>query len=168
MPTPSELDRFYRAHHRALAGRARRLCASQADADDLLQATFERSLRCFQSFRPGTNGERWLATIMSRLFVDGWRRQRRAPVAVSPSDLDRLAPGAPAEPDFPVSDQDLQRALDQLPAHQRRLLEGHFFERLTYAGLAARLGILPSTVGTRLHRSRKLLRAALQRVQTAS
>jgi RNA polymerase sigma-70 factor (ECF subfamily) len=167
MPTRSELDEFFQEHHRALACQALRLCRTRADADDLLQATYERSIRRFASFQPGTNGARWLATIMNRLFVDGWRRQRRAPVALGPEVLDRLAAPTTEESTRLVTDQDVRRALDGLPLDLRRLVEGHVYERLSYATLAARLGVVTSTVGSRLHRSRRLLRAALQRVAAA-
>jgi RNA polymerase sigma-70 factor (ECF subfamily) len=169
MTTLSELEQLYRTHHRALASLARRLCGSQADADDLVQATFERSIRRFSSFRQGSNGERWLATIMSRLFIDGWRRERRAPMALCPMHLDALVPPPDEAPWWrALTEEDLRVALAELPSDLRQLLEGFLFDRLSYARLAARLGIIKSTVGTRLYRSRKLLRAALLRPRAGS
>jgi RNA polymerase sigma-70 factor, ECF subfamily len=155
-------DDLYRTHWLALHRRARRLTGCEQEADDLVQATFERSLRKLSTFQPGTQAGRWLGQIMHRLFIDDWRRRRRAPVPVPAADLEVSAP----EPeDLPwwrsLSAQDLREAARELPPDLRQVFEGHVFEGQSYTALAARLGIPPSTVGSRLHRTRRRLRAVL-------
>src|SRR5688572_14273298 len=96
MNTQEEFEVLYRTHHRALLGLARRLTRCQEDADDLLQATFERSLLKFATFRPGTNARSWLSRIMTRLFIDQCRRRQLAPVPVAEPEM--AAPPPDEEP----------------------------------------------------------------------
>jgi RNA polymerase sigma-70 factor, ECF subfamily len=162
MNTQEEFELLYKTHRRALHGLARRLTRCQEDADDLLQATFERSLLKFATFRPGTNARSWLSRIMTRLFIDQCRRRQLAPVPVA--ELDMAAPPAEEEPWwFALTEQDVRTALHELPADQRQLVEAHVFGGQSYAGLASRTGLLAATVGSRLFRSRRRLRETLLR-----
>ena len=61
----NDFECFYRTHRPALIRQAQRLGGSAADANDLVHDTFERAFRTFGSFQPGTNGYRWLCTIMT-------------------------------------------------------------------------------------------------------
>ena len=90
-PAPG-FERLYRQHHASVLREALRLTRNEAAAWDLLQDTFERALRAYQSFKPGTNGRGWLLTILTRLFIDDWRRR----VAYVPQDP-KLLHGTVAE-----------------------------------------------------------------------
>jgi RNA polymerase sigma-70 factor, ECF subfamily len=164
-----EIEAFYRRYRAAMLVQAMRLTHSEADAGDLVQDTFERAYGALDSFRPGTNEKCWLSTIMTRLFIDRWRRRRRRPVETSLHDLDLPAPAPEPEPEWhSVSTEDLRGALASLPAGARTLVERQALGGTPYDVLAEELGIRAATVGTRLFRTRNKLKAALlERSQAA-
>ena len=65
------LNRLYRA--------AWALCGSREDAEDLVQETYARAFRSWQSFQPGTNLRAWLLRILTNLNIDRGRRVQRTP-----------------------------------------------------------------------------------------
>jgi RNA polymerase sigma-70 factor, ECF subfamily len=162
MSMQGEFEQLYRAHRRALHGLARRLTRTDADADDLLQATFERALIKAGTFRTGTNVRSWLARIMNRLFIDRCRRRQLVPIPLA--DLEVAAPQPDEEPWWrALTEEDLRRAMVELPPDLRLLIEAHTFGGLTYAGLADRTGLLAATIGSRLYRTRRRLKETLLR-----
>ncbi|HUJ61837.1 MAG TPA: RNA polymerase sigma factor [Kofleriaceae bacterium] len=145
-----------------LAALARRMCASPADARDLVQDTFERATR--QGLPPDLRSARaWLATIMHNLFIDRCRAAARRP-AVEPlrEGIGDAAPAGDPEPAWQkVTLDDLRAAAAQLEPPFREVYELHAFERRSYGDIAARLAIPAVTVGSRLSRARKKLRELL-------
>src|SRR5688572_21706225 len=73
---------------------ARRLGPTEEDAKDLVQETYLRAYRSFDSFRSGTNCRAWLLTILYSVFVNQYRKVRREPELL-PIDDDRLADREP-------------------------------------------------------------------------
>jgi RNA polymerase sigma-70 factor (ECF subfamily) len=157
----SEFERFYRDHQRAVVRAAARLSGSEAEAWDLAQDTFERAYRSFGAYRRQGRGLAWLTTIMNRLFIDR-RRLRRSFTRIDEVQL--VAP-APEEPPLwsTFNDQDLTAAIARLPLGPRALLEEHTFAGTPYVTLAASRRVRVATVGSRLYRIRKALRAVLLR-----
>jgi RNA polymerase sigma-70 factor, ECF subfamily len=153
-------QRMYHTHRAALRRRARRLTGSDHDAEDLVQATFERSLRKLASFQPGTRPDAWLTTIMNHLFVDGWRKQRR-----ELTEVREIALPAPEPEEVPwwhqLTPEEVRVAAAELPAQLRELFEARHLQGASYAALADRMGTCTSTIGSRLSRTRRRLRAVL-------
>src|SRR5258706_16484293 len=58
---------------------ARRLVGSRDEAEDLVQQTYERAFRAWQSYTPGTNMRAWLLRILTNLNIDRGRRDQRTP-----------------------------------------------------------------------------------------
>ena len=58
---------------------ARGLVGSREEAEDLVQQTYERAFRSWQSFTRGTNLRAWLLRILTNLNIDRARRQQRRP-----------------------------------------------------------------------------------------
>jgi RNA polymerase sigma-70 factor (ECF subfamily) len=157
-----ELEAFYLRYRTAMFVQAMRLTRSEADAGDLVQDTFERAYGALETFRPGTNERCWLSTIMTRLFIDDWRRRRRRPVETPLHDFDIAAPAPEPEPEWrSVTADDLRAALAALSAEARTLVERQALAGASYDVLAAELGIQAATVGTRLFRTRSKLKTAL-------
>ena len=144
---------------------------SVGDADDLVQDTLERALRHLHRFDQGTNLVGWLATIMKRLAIDRHRRDSRRRLV--PLDVvllwdSLLDPGSEDEGNDPpaataalADPARLTDALAQLPTVLRSALELHVHGGLAYAEIARRLSLPVSTVGTRIHRARALLRTLM-------
>jgi RNA polymerase sigma-70 factor, ECF subfamily len=149
---------------RTLNGRAARMTRySRADADDLVQDTFERALRNLHRFEPGTNLQAWLVTIMSRLLID----RTRAKPKLASVDVDSLPASGDYSPDNDnevatiATTAQLDQAISRLPKPFRHVLELREREGLSYGQIARRLSLPVSTVGTRLIRARRQLRAQL-------
>src|SRR5216117_225243 len=58
---------------------ARGVSRSKEEAEDLMQETYARAFRSWQSFTPGTNLRAWLFRILTNLNIDRGRRLQRAP-----------------------------------------------------------------------------------------
>jgi len=144
------------------------LTRNPAEASDLVQDALERALREWGRFTPGTNARAWVTAILSRLFIDGWRRRRRRPALVGLDDME--VPGGPLSPDpdaapapwEDISDAELERAVAALPDPLRHVFQLNVVDHLSYGDIAAALGIPINTVGTRLMRARRRLRATLE------
>ncbi len=153
-------------HEKALIRRARRLVGHDADARDLVQETLERALRTFHAFRPGTAVWAWLRTIMNSVWIDGWRRRQAAAKICHLPSVDLAA----YEPEPPPSDamddeeilERLPAAIAQLPPIFREVLELRLQANRSYGEISERLGIPSRTVGTRILRARRQLRAILE------
>src|SRR6187397_1552705 len=58
---------------------ARGVSRSKEEAEDLMQETYARAFRSWQSYTPGTNLRAWLLRILTNLNIDRGRRKQRAP-----------------------------------------------------------------------------------------
>jgi len=149
---------------------ALRLTGSPQAAEDLVQDTYLRAFRSWQSYKPGTNLAAWLATIMRNANLDELRRQSRRPVQ-EPLDDDgdyylynRLAQSSPQPQDevlARLSGNAIVSAVGDLPPNFREVVVLVDVGDFSYAEAADILGIPIGTVMSRLYRGRRLLKRAL-------
>jgi RNA polymerase sigma-70 factor (ECF subfamily) len=160
-------DRAFREAEPFLRAVARRLCRNTSDCDDLVQDTFERALRA--SGAPPVNSRAWLAAILQNLFIDRCRAVGRRPIH-EPLDEHHEITAHPAS--YAIDDEppwsnttlaDIREVLDEVEPEFRRVYEMQVFENRSYEEIAATLRIERVTVGTRLTRARRRLRALLIR-----
>lgn len=137
---------------------ARSLSASDADGEDLLHDGVERLLVTRASWS-GTNFRAWAMTIVTNLYRNGGRRERRFPSV----DLDEASDIAaiPAIGD-PLERARLQRALDRLSADFRATLMLVVVEGHSYAEVAEIMHVPVGTVMSRLSRARTELARHLE------
>jgi RNA polymerase sigma-70 factor (ECF subfamily) len=148
----------------SLLRRAQRLVGS-ADAEDLLQDACERAIANAATYEPGTNANAWLGRIINNLAVDRWRRDWRR--VCDPRAIEALSVPPPQErepaPDWHgLTVEDVRAAAKRLPMPYREAFRLSLEEGLNHDDIAARLGVKPATVGTRLFRARARLRTTLQ------
>lgn len=164
----SELRRALIEFTPDLSARALRLTRNQAQADDLVQDTFERAMKFESHFIVGTNARAWLFQILFSVFITRCRRARREQRALGVLATD---PCAWTLPETAAVMRDLtpalQRELDQLPENFKRALELVDLAEMSYRDAADRMGVPVGTVMSRLHRGRKMLATALTSARQA-
>lgn len=138
---------------------ARAMLGDRAAADDLVQDTLERAWSRFSQWRPGSDLRAWLFGIMHNLRVDQLRRG-----SLQTHSLDEEAGDVPirATQTDHLEVMDIESALRQLPDEQREVLLLVALEEMSYAEVAAALGIPAGTVMSRLSRGRERLRQIME------
>jgi RNA polymerase sigma-70 factor (ECF subfamily) len=134
--------------------------AGRLDAETAKDLGSEAVLRALRSPAPDGNMQPWLERIFHNLFVDTWRRQ---PPACVPLEGEILTSGqSPEEAVLQHERRQAVRAhLAQLPREARQALLSRYYGELEPAAAAARLGVAPATVRTRIYRGLSRLRVVL-------
>ena len=143
------------------------LARDHAEAEDLVQETFSKALRAFDSFQPSTNFKAWIFRILRNTFLTS-----RTGIAVSrtvfledhPDTIDTVANDASPE-DHVIrigNEAALHAALDQLQPLLREALLLCDVEEIKYKEIALILDVPIGTVMSRISRARQALRSLLQ------
>ncbi|MFI2487201.1 SigE family RNA polymerase sigma factor [Promicromonospora kroppenstedtii] len=126
-------------------------------AEELVQATFERTYRAWAKARVG-EPRAYARRILMNLRIDGWRKDRRS--AVTDDGVVPLSPLPDHADDVAVRDE-LGRALRSLPLGQRRVVVLRHLLDLSEAQVADELGISAGTVKSTNSRGLARLRSLL-------
>lgn len=173
IPTPSKfrspttLDPTLRtavvALRPVLLSLARRMCASDADAADVVQDALESALQAGDRLQAVENLQAWLVTILHRRMIDLFRKREREQLGDPPEEpaLTQDVPPADAPLWTRIDAAQLRAAVDRLEPEFRQVFTLHAFERRSYKDIAAALDIPQNTVGTRLLRARRKLKVLL-------
>lgn len=138
---------------------ARAMLGDRAAADDLVQDTLERAWSRITQWRAGSDLRAWLFGIMHNLHVD---QLRRGSLPTHSLDDDACEVPTRATQTDRLEVMDLESALRQLPDEQREVLLLVALEEMSYADIAAALGIPIGTVMSRLSRGRERLRQVME------
>ena len=157
-------DRMVRAIP-ALRGFAYSLCHNRDTADDLVQETLARAIASIASFRPGSNLEAWLFTILRNRFNTEYRKSKRAAQELDDQIAETLAT-PPEQLGWGIA-SDLRAGLGKLAPDQRRALFLVGASGLSYEEAAEITGWHVGTIKSRVHRARIVL-AELMAGETAS
>jgi RNA polymerase sigma-70 factor (ECF subfamily) len=141
-----------------------RLTGKREDALDLTNETFLRAYQSLATFDNALPFRPWLLRIAANLTRDWLKRRERSPVPVEDEHL-----AAIPDTELPpltrlVAEDDRQgvrEAVQRLPEPYRTVIILHYFNQLSYQEISESLGIPIGTVGTQIHRARRLLRQAL-------
>ena len=169
----SEFEALTLEHMDALYGAALRLTRSARDAEDLVQDTYLKAFRFFDSFEKGTNIKAWLFKIQTNTFINKYRRKvKEREVAETPAEdivRDRFVSSEQfdalkdPEADFfsrLLSDEVLE-ALDQVPIDFRMVVILADIQGFSYKEIAEIVACPVGTVMSRLFRGRRILQKAL-------
>jgi len=165
-------DKEALVHLDALYRTALRMTKNEGDADDLVQETYLKAYRFWDKFEEGSNCRAWLFKIMTNIFINNYRARSRKPQVVDLEDVDddflfgqlsALGPSDNPESHFfaKVFDDDVKKAIDNLPEDFRLVVVLSFLEGFSYQEIADITGLQIGTVKSRLHRGRKLLQKEL-------
>jgi len=146
------------------------LAGNEADADDLVQETFLRAYRHWNTFEPGSDCRRWLSTICRNAFLEQRRRESRS-TAVEDQELESLAAARlhnqarASGVDHMFTRLDLGPAISQAIASLEPIYRDVVVladaEGFTYEEVAEALGVPIGTVRSRLYRARRQLQESL-------
>jgi RNA polymerase sigma-70 factor, ECF subfamily len=139
----------------------RRLVGSEADAWDLLQETWMSAFRALAGLRDARALPAFLYRT-ARNHALAHLRKRDADLRLYAA-VDADQPDADPEPAFGPDDAAAVHAgLERLSLPHREALTLFFLQDLSIEEIASVLGIPPGTVKSRLHHSKKALRAVLR------
>jgi RNA polymerase sigma factor (sigma-70 family) len=143
------------------------LTRNQAEAEDLVQETFTKSLRAFDSFQTGTNFKAWIFRILRNTFLTtrtGILASSTVFLEDHPDTLASTASGPTPEDNLIRLDNEaaLHTALEQIPPQLREALLLCDVEEIKYKDIAVILDIPIGTVMSRISRARTALRQLLQ------
>ena len=166
-----EATPFMDSHYAA----AMRMTRNPADAEDLVQETYLKAYRGFGGYEQGTNLKAWLYRILTNTFINTYRSKKRRPTESDLDDVEDLylyrrlggleaaAAGRSAEDELLdiYTDEEVKRALEELPEQFRMAVLLADVEGFSYKEIADILEIPIGTVMSRLHRGRKGLQKKL-------
>jgi len=150
---------------------ALQLTRNPSDAEDLMQETFVKAWRGFDTYMPGRPFLNWLLRIMQRAYLDNRRRDN--PIRRAESLHSMISPSDGEVQDLPIADLgptpdqevlhdefriQLHEALAELPEVYRTAIVLCDLEGLSYAEIAEQQRTTIGTVRSRIHRGRRLLR----------
>jgi RNA polymerase sigma factor (sigma-70 family) len=132
----------------------------RADAEDCFQETFVSALRAYPRLRPGSNERAWVLTIAHRKALDAFRgkAKRAVPVAEPQSVGDGGGTSPSAQDEVLAADEQLWRAVGELPARQRSAVVLRFVADLPHRDIAAAIGCSPEAARRSLHEGLTSLR----------
>ncbi|RMH87123.1 MAG: sigma-70 family RNA polymerase sigma factor [Actinomyces sp.] len=159
----------------ALYAAALRMTRNPADAEDLVQETYLKAYRAYDTFREGTNLKAWMYRILTNTYINGYRARQRRPDETDLDDVEDLylyrrvggeagaTLGRSAEDELLdlFSEQEVKEAVESLPDHYRLPVLLADVEGFSYKEIAEILDVPIGTVMSRLHRGRKALQKAL-------
>lgn len=146
----------------------------ESDAEDVVQDTYLRALRSWQTFAPDSDCRRWLFTICRNVFLRSRERASRV-VNFDATELDSvIGDGSVTRPweerpgsfsnDFATVDvwPAIRHAISTVPEPFRSAIVVVDLEDESYETAADRLGVPIGTVRSRLFRGRRLLQDQLR------
>lgn len=175
---PADFTTFMRAYQDMVFSTAARITGNETQAEDISQEVFLKAHAHFDNLRTSPTAGGWLKTVATNLSLNHLTRYRNRWKFFSELKRDDAESDAPevefAAPDtfFSGVDADerrewVERALENLPAHQRVPLVLYHFEDLPYDEIAAKLGVSLAKVKTDILRARTALAKILHRGGTA-
>ena len=170
---PDDFDRDVLSHMDSMYSVAVRLTRNPSSAEDLVQDTVVKAIRARDQFQAGTNLKAWLLRILTNTFFNQYKRGGFEKDLFEGPDGESLTEGwvgaatmramrdSEGEALQPMLREELQKALDELPADYRLAVVLSDVEELSYKEIADVMGCPIGTVMSRLHRGRKLLQQSL-------
>jgi RNA polymerase sigma-70 factor (ECF subfamily) len=154
---------------------ALRMTRNRADAEDLMQETFTKAWRAFDSYQQGTNLRAWLFRILTNTYINKYNSQLRKPVETELDEVEelylfkrlgafdqsQLSQSAEDQMLEMFTDDEVKNAIEELPESFRIPLLMSDVEGFSYKEIAEILEVPIGTVMSRLHRGRKAMQKML-------
>jgi RNA polymerase sigma-70 factor (sigma-E family) len=149
-----EFRDYVTARGRALLRTAYLLTGNLADAEDLLQAALAKTYQAWDRIEDRGALDGYVRRAMVNTHISWWRRRR---VQEFPTDElpDRAVADHTGDSDL---QENLRRAVDRLPLRMRTAVVLRYYEDMTEAEVAERLGVSLGTVKSTVSRAVAKLR----------
>ena len=170
-----EASARYRAR---LASFIRRRVPDQGEAEDILQEVFYELVAAYRLFEPVEEAGAWLFRVARNRITDFFRKKRPEALADQaphltedgePLRIEEWLPSPDAGPETAYASgvllEEIEDALDELPAEQRDAFIGHEFEGRSFKQLAADAGVSVNAMVLRKHHAVLYLRRRLQAIR---
>ena len=142
-------EALYRRYARPVFGLALRRLGDRSRAEEAVQETFTSVWRSARTYRPERGpGAPWLYAVARNAIVDG-ARTRVEPVIGEAREEPSPDVGPPERAEQSWTSWRVHRALEELPANERTVLELAYWRGLSQSEIAGYLRIPLGTVKTR-------------------
>jgi RNA polymerase sigma-70 factor (ECF subfamily) len=168
----SDFEKEMLPHFKLLLNYAMKMTGNSDDAKDLVQETYLKAFRFFNSYEKGTNSKAWLFRIMKNSFINNYRKIANEPQKVVYEEIENFLD---LIKDDRVESTNLERivfdnklgdevseALNSLPKEFRDVIILCDMEGWTYEEIAKYMKCPVGTVRSRIHRGRKMLEKELK------
>ncbi|MDF0699205.1 RNA polymerase sigma factor [Rhizobium sp. MC63] len=163
-------------HNQRLFRTARAIIRNDAEAEDVVQASYIKAFANLSAFR----GESELSTWLTRITLNealGRLRAQKNTTGLEEIDMHATSAGgqvvqfpsslSATDPEAELSRSQtrhfLEHAVDELPDDFRAIFVLRDVEGMSTDEAASYLGIRPETAKTRLHRARKMMRQSIEK-----
>ena len=159
------LSTLYTLTSAKLFGICLRICGERQAAEDVLQEVYLIVWKRAGGYEPGRASPiTWLATIARNRAID-WRRAQGTRAMAAIDDAMLIADDRPLATDIMLAaeaDGRLHLCLDQLEEKPRLAIRTAFFDGVTYAELATRLGVPLGTMKSWVRRGLARLKECVE------
>ena len=177
MTDADQFETFVRRYQDMVYGTAVRLLGNPTEAEDVAQTVFLKAFQRFEQIGTSPAAPGWLKTVTRNACLNHLSRYRArwrffseldrsdkqdAEVSYEATLVSTSSPALELEQAF--EREQLEQALQQLPAHQRLPLVLFHFEEASYQEIAETLGVSLGKVKTDIHRGREALKATLTKL----
>jgi RNA polymerase sigma factor (sigma-70 family) len=175
-----EFSAVFRQERGRLRNFIRKRVANEGDAEDILQEVFSELVESYGLMRPVEQVGAWLFRVARNRITDLFRKTKTEPrgiEAANPDEedglgglggLEELLPSPAMGPEAAYTRSvlldELEAALEELPATQREVFVAHALEGRSFKELAAETGVSVNTLLSRKHYAVVFLRQRLQAI----
>jgi RNA polymerase sigma factor (sigma-70 family) len=155
---------------------AYRLTLDEDDSNDLVQETYLKAYRFFDSYEQGTNAKAWLFRILKNSFINEFRKKSKEPSKVDYNEVETFYNSEDVDENITADlrvesiqemiGDEVANALNSLAVDFRTIIILCDLEGFTYEEMSKILDIPIGTVRSRLHRARNLLKEKLKNYAT--
>ena len=173
-----EFEDIAMEHVDSLYSMAIRLVFNKEEAEDLVQETYLKAYRFFNTFQKGTNIKAWLFKILRNTFINKYRKMVNLPSEIFYEDVESVNSNLSYKQESDsgeltdtleskyielgnLMEDDVKRAIDSLPIEYKEAILLSDVEELSYSDIAEITNVPIGTVKSRLNRGRKLLQKSL-------
>lgn len=173
-----EFEDIAMEHIDSLYSMAIRLVFNKEEAEDLVQETYLKAYRFFDTFQKGTNIKAWLFKILRNTFINKYRKAVNLPSEIFYEDVESVNSNLSYKQESDsgeltdtleskynelgnLMEDDVKRAIDSLPIEYKEAILLSDVEELSYSDIAEITNVPIGTVKSRLNRGRKLLQKSL-------